>query len=138
MRWRSARRTSRPCGFHRKSIQEFLRAELERLAARPSIDAWLQEVRKRKRAQDADLAARFVRALDQVARRLDEGFDWLRALREKCLTSARGRHPTRRTLNQPLSDPSFKFLEAPADRVRRKPKASRRCRETTGPDHLHE
>ena len=33
-----------------KSMQEFLRAELERLAARPSIDAWLQEVRKRKRA----------------------------------------------------------------------------------------
>ena len=33
-----------------KSMQEFLRAELERLAARPSIDAWLQQVRKRKRA----------------------------------------------------------------------------------------
>jgi hypothetical protein len=31
-------------------MQEFLRAELERLAARPSIDAWLQQVRKRKRA----------------------------------------------------------------------------------------
>ena len=33
-----------------KSMQEFLRAELVRLAARPSIDAWLQQVRKRKRA----------------------------------------------------------------------------------------
>jgi plasmid stability protein len=33
-----------------KSMQEFLRAELERLASRPSIDAWLQEVRKRKSA----------------------------------------------------------------------------------------
>jgi antitoxin FitA len=33
-----------------KSMQEFLRAELERLTARPSIDAWLQQVRKRKRA----------------------------------------------------------------------------------------
>jgi antitoxin FitA len=33
-----------------KSMQEFLRAELERLAARPSIDAWLQQVRNRKRA----------------------------------------------------------------------------------------
>jgi hypothetical protein len=32
------------------SMQEFLRAELERLAARPSIEAWLQQVRKRKRA----------------------------------------------------------------------------------------
>jgi plasmid stability protein len=33
-----------------KSMQEFLRSELERLAARPSIDAWLDEVRKRKNA----------------------------------------------------------------------------------------
>jgi plasmid stability protein len=33
-----------------KSMQEFLRAELERLAARPSVDAWLQQVRRRKRA----------------------------------------------------------------------------------------
>jgi len=33
-----------------KSMQEFLRAELERLAARPSVEAWLQQVRKRKRA----------------------------------------------------------------------------------------
>ena len=31
-----------------KSMQEFLRAELGRLASRPSIDAWLQQVRKRK------------------------------------------------------------------------------------------
>jgi hypothetical protein len=40
-----------------KSMQEFLRAELERLAARPSIDAWLQEVRKRKRAAQTRLSA---------------------------------------------------------------------------------
>jgi len=33
-----------------RSMQEFLRAELERLAARPSVEAWLQQVRKRKRA----------------------------------------------------------------------------------------
>ena len=33
-----------------KSMQEFLRSELERLAARPSVDAWLQQVRRRKRA----------------------------------------------------------------------------------------
>jgi hypothetical protein len=33
-----------------KSMQEFLRAELERLTARPTIDAWLQQVRRRKRA----------------------------------------------------------------------------------------
>ncbi|HEY0803276.1 MAG TPA: hypothetical protein VGD54_20745 [Steroidobacteraceae bacterium] len=31
-----------------KSMQEFLRTELGRLASRPSIDAWLQQVRKRK------------------------------------------------------------------------------------------
>lgn len=35
-----------------QSMQEFLRAELERLAARPSRDAWLQQVRERKRASD--------------------------------------------------------------------------------------
>jgi len=46
-----------------KSMQEFLRAELERLAARPSIDAWLQQVRKRKRAtQLACPPSRFSRA----------------------------------------------------------------------------
>jgi antitoxin FitA len=33
-----------------KSMQEFLRAELERLAAHPSVEAWLQQVRRRKRA----------------------------------------------------------------------------------------
>ena len=33
-----------------KSMQEFLRGELERLAARPSLDVWLQHVRRRKRA----------------------------------------------------------------------------------------
>jgi len=34
----------------RLSMQEYLRGELERLAARPSIDAWLDQVRERKRA----------------------------------------------------------------------------------------
>jgi plasmid stability protein len=33
-----------------KSMQEFLRAELERMAARPSVEAWLQQVARRKRA----------------------------------------------------------------------------------------
>jgi antitoxin FitA len=33
-----------------KSMQEFLRAALERMAARPSVDSWLEQVRKRKRA----------------------------------------------------------------------------------------
>jgi plasmid stability protein len=31
------------------SMQEYLRFELERLAARPSVEAWLAQVRKRKR-----------------------------------------------------------------------------------------
>ncbi|HWX31899.1 MAG TPA: hypothetical protein VNZ53_31255 [Steroidobacteraceae bacterium] len=41
-----------------KSMQEFLRAELERLTARPSIDAWLQQVRKRKRAIQTRITAK--------------------------------------------------------------------------------
>jgi antitoxin FitA len=40
-----------------KSMQEFLRAELERLAARPSVDAWLQQVRGRKRALQTRISA---------------------------------------------------------------------------------
>ncbi len=41
-----------------KSMQEYLRAELERLAARPSIDAWLQQVRHRKLASQSRVSAR--------------------------------------------------------------------------------
>jgi antitoxin FitA len=41
-----------------KSMQEYLRNELERMAARPSLDAWLEQVRKRKRATDTRLSAR--------------------------------------------------------------------------------
>lgn len=33
-----------------QSMQEFLRGELTRLASRPSIDVWLEQVRKRKGA----------------------------------------------------------------------------------------
>jgi antitoxin FitA len=33
-----------------KSMQEFLRAELERMAARPSVEAWLRQVARSKRA----------------------------------------------------------------------------------------
>src|SRR5688572_6311055 len=40
-----------------KSMQEYLRAELERLDARPSIEAWLEQVRKRKRASQARVSA---------------------------------------------------------------------------------
>jgi plasmid stability protein len=41
-----------------KSMQEFLRAELGRLAARPSLDVWLQQVRKRKRATQTRVSPR--------------------------------------------------------------------------------
>jgi plasmid stability protein len=40
-----------------KSMQEYLRAELERLAARPSVDSWLEQVRRRKRAAQTRLSA---------------------------------------------------------------------------------
>ena len=36
--------------LQRQSMQEFLRCELERIAARPSISEWLQGVRLRKEA----------------------------------------------------------------------------------------
>ena len=36
--------------LRRQSMQEFLRGELERIATRPSRDAWLQAVRDRKAA----------------------------------------------------------------------------------------
>jgi hypothetical protein len=39
-----------------KSMQEFLHAELRRMVARPSIDAWLQQVRKRKRATHSQVS----------------------------------------------------------------------------------
>ena len=40
-----------------KSMQEYLRAELERLAARPSVDSWLEQVRRRKRASQTRVSA---------------------------------------------------------------------------------
>lgn len=40
-----------------KSMQEYLRSELERLAARPSIESWVEQVRKRKRAADTKISA---------------------------------------------------------------------------------
>jgi plasmid stability protein len=40
-----------------KSMQEYLRAELERLAARPSVESWLEQVRKRKRASQTRVSA---------------------------------------------------------------------------------
>ncbi len=36
--------------LQRKSMQEFLRGELEKIASRPSLEVWLQTVRERKNA----------------------------------------------------------------------------------------
>ncbi len=47
----------------RQSMQEFLRAELERIASRPSLDAWLQGVRERKTVAEIRVEAdRILRA----------------------------------------------------------------------------
>jgi len=49
----------------RQSMQEFLRAELERIASRPSLDAWLQGVRERKTVAETRVEAdRILRARD--------------------------------------------------------------------------
>ena len=40
-----------------KSMQEFLRAELERLAARPSIEMWLEQARSRKQEARTRISA---------------------------------------------------------------------------------
>ena len=40
----------------RKSMQEFLLGELERIVSRPSIDAWLEGVRARKRSSEARIS----------------------------------------------------------------------------------
>ena len=41
-----------------KSMEEYLRSELERLASRPTIDTWLEQVRKRKRAGQTRITTR--------------------------------------------------------------------------------
>ena len=49
----------------RQSMQKFLRAELERIAARPSLDAWLQGRRERKTVAETRVEAnRILRARD--------------------------------------------------------------------------
>ncbi len=40
-----------------KSMQEFLRGELERIAARPSLDVWRRTVRNRKEAARTRVSA---------------------------------------------------------------------------------
>lgn len=40
-----------------RSMQEFLRAALESLAARPTAEAWLRQVRRRKRTTQTRIAS---------------------------------------------------------------------------------
>ena len=51
--------------LQRQSMQEFLRGELERIASRPSLGAWLQSVRDRKEAVETRVTpSRILRARD--------------------------------------------------------------------------
>ena len=51
--------------LHGQSMQEYLRTELERLAARPTVNAWLEQVRKRKRSSQIRVSAQeIVKARD--------------------------------------------------------------------------
>lgn len=50
-----------------KSMQEYLREQLERLAARPTIGAWLEQVRERK------LAAKTRVPPDEILKHRDAG-----------------------------------------------------------------
>lgn len=52
-----------------KSMQEFLRMELERLAARPSLDAWLRQVRSRKRVSGTRLSSEQILQVRDADRR---------------------------------------------------------------------
>lgn len=41
-----------------QSMQEYLRGELERIASRPSVEAWLETVRERKAAEGTRFPAK--------------------------------------------------------------------------------
>jgi len=52
-----------------KSMQEYLRAALERLAARPTAGVWLAQVRRRKRATQSRVTADQILAHRDAERR---------------------------------------------------------------------
>lgn len=52
-----------------KSMQQYLREELGRLASRPSIDRWLEEVRERKAATASEIGAEAILAHRDADRR---------------------------------------------------------------------
>jgi plasmid stability protein len=54
---------------HGKSMQEYLRAELERLAAKPSIETWLEGVRARKEAAKSRVSSRTILRARNAERR---------------------------------------------------------------------
>jgi len=43
-----------------QSMQEYLRAELERIAARPTVEGWLSQVRARKRGTKRTVTPRAI------------------------------------------------------------------------------
>jgi hypothetical protein len=50
-------------------MQEYLRGELERIASKPSVEAWLQRVQERKAAYGTQVsAAEILEARDQDRR----------------------------------------------------------------------
>ncbi|MDA1092196.1 MAG: hypothetical protein O3A25_02825 [Acidobacteria bacterium] len=53
----------------RKSMQEYLRQELERVASRPSLESWLAAVRDRKVSSGRQLSARKILAHREADRR---------------------------------------------------------------------
>ena len=51
--------------LQRQSMQEYLRGELQRIASRPSVEAWLDAVRERKGAAGTRVpAAKILQARD--------------------------------------------------------------------------
>ena len=53
----------------RQSMQEYLRGELERLAAKPSVESWLDEVRRRVEAAGTRISAAEILAARDADRR---------------------------------------------------------------------
>ena len=52
-----------------QSMQEFLRCELERIASRPALDTWLQEVRSRVEAAETRVPASAILAARDADRK---------------------------------------------------------------------
>ena len=88
-----ARRTAR----QRQSMQEFLRGERERIAARPSVEEWLQRVRERKEAVGSRVSLRAILQVRDAERR------------RRSVQSARGRK--RRSPGNDAAGPEFVLKE---------------------------